>query len=156
MQVAELLIARGAQLNLWAAAGLGLLDAVDTFFMASGQLKPGAAQNKHHLLPDGSWEKGPPPKDHIEAISDAFYIACRNGHTKVSEFLLEHGANIDFRGFLGGTGLHWAACNGHVETVQFLLENGARQDLKDEQFHKTPRHWALEFGYSNIAALFTS
>lgn len=152
--VAELLIARGAQLNLWAASGLGKLEAVHQFFIEPGHLRPGATQNKHLQQSNGSWEKDPHPEDQTETISNAFYIACRNGHSKVAQFLLEHGASIDFKGFLGGTGLHWAACNGHIETVKFLLKNNARQDLKDEQFHKTPRHWALEFGYSNIAVLF--
>ena len=151
--VGELLLARGAKLNMWAAAGLGMLDAVQTFFDGPDQLKPGAAQCRYQQLLDGNWEKIPPPDDERDALSDAFYIACRNGHKEVAEILLERGADVNFRGFFGGTGLHWAAMNGHRKTVEFLLANGARKDIKDEQFEATPHGWALEGKREEIAAL---
>lgn len=150
-EAAEVLLASGARMNLWAAAGLGKLDVVRSFFDI-GRLKPGAAQNQCHRGADGVWVKGAPPSSDVEIVSDAFYIACRNGHTEVARFLLEHGADIHFKGFFGGTALHWAAANGHAETVDFLLANGARCDVQDSKFQSTPRGWALEFGHTEIAA----
>jgi len=46
--VAEILLARGAaaQLNMWAAAGLGMLDVVQSFWDSPNTLKPGAGQTR--------------------------------------------------------------------------------------------------------------
>lgn len=115
----------GARLTLWAAAGLGWADDVRGW--------AGAA--------------------HTEMVSDAAYIAARNGHTDILAFLLELGGDPNRRGFFGGTGLHWAALNGHRETVVFLLAHGADPTLEDTQFHTTPWDWAHHGGHAEIAAL---
>ncbi len=88
-----------------------------------------------------------------DALSDAFYIACRGGHLAVAQLLLEHGADIDAKGHFGATGLHWAALNGHAEVVRWLLERGAALDGRDARFDSTPEGWALETGHAGIAAL---
>lgn len=150
---ANLLLDRGAKLNVWSAAALGRLDDVKSFVASPGALRPGAAQKRHYQHPDGSWSALPPPEDFTEAISDALYIACRNGKTEVAAYLLDLGANINQRGFFGGSGLHWAACNGHRKTVELLLARGADKDLRDQQFHFTPREWATEFHHDEIAEL---
>jgi len=152
-EVGELLLARGARQNIWSAAGLGMLDAVKSFVAGPDTLAPGAAQTRYNQALDGSWETLPPSGDFREAVSDAFYVAARNGHVEVARCLLELGADIDFRGFFGGSGLHWAALNGHAEMVRFLLDNGADKSLKDEQFQTTPREWALEGNRGDIAEL---
>jgi ankyrin repeat protein len=149
---ARVLVARGARLNLWAAAGLGLLDEVRGFW-DGGRLRPGAGQARFRKRADGGWRKAPVPWDVREVVSDAFYIACRNGHTDVARFLLYRGADVDARGFFGGTALHWAARNGHRDTVELLLAHGAITDLEDDEFHATPRGWAEQFDHRDIAAL---
>ncbi len=151
-EVGGLLVSRGAHLNLWAAAGLGLVDEVQSFIEPPGHLKPGAEQKRHRQKSDGEWEIIPAPSDFKEAISDGFYVACRNGKTEVARILLGHGANVDSVGFFGGTALHWAAINGHAQTVEFLKQNGARLDLRDEQFQSTPAEWAKEGGHEELAA----
>ena len=75
----DVLLAHGARLTLASAAGLGLMDELPRL---AGQ---GAA------------------------VSAAFVLACRNGHTDAARFLLDRGADVDARGFFGATGLHWAA-----------------------------------------------
>jgi ankyrin repeat protein len=152
-QAGALLLERGARLNIWAAAGLGLINAVKSFIADAGTLKPGAAQNRCAQNLDGEWQTLPPPSEFEDAVSDAFYVASRNGQTEVARYLLELGADVNFRGFFGGTGLHWAAINGHRETVEFLLSRGADMTLKDEQFQSTPREWALEQQRDDIAQL---
>ncbi len=151
-RVGRLLIARGAALNLWSAAGLGLLDVVPSFWDASGRLKAGAAQARYDRTP-GGYVKRPPANDDRAAISDAFYISCRNGHTAVARFFLARAADVGFKGFFGGTALHWAAANGHRETVEFLLTAGARTDVEDDEFHTAPAAWAREGRHDDIAAL---
>jgi ankyrin repeat protein len=145
-EVAELLLAQGAapQLNMWAAAGLGMLDVVQSFWLTSDTLKPNAGQARSRKLPDGSWGKTAPPESYADLVSEAFYIAARNGHVDVAKFLLEKGANVNCRGFFGAPGLHWAAINGHKEMVEFLIAHGADLNLRDEKFDSTPLGWALE------------
>jgi len=153
--VADLLLAHGAvpQLNMWAASGLGMLDVVQSFFDSPNTLRPNAGQTRSRKLPDGKWGKAPPPESYADLVSEALYIAARNGHVEVAEFLLEKGADINCRGFFGAPGLHWAAINGHKEMVEFLIDRGADLRLRDEQFKSTPLGWALEGQQMEIAKL---
>ena len=119
----EVLLAHGARLTLASAAGLGLMDEL------------------------------PRLAGHGAAVSAAFVLACRNGHTDAARFLLERGAEVDARGFFGATGLHWAAHNGHADTVRFLLETGADATLRDAQFDSDALGWAREGGHEPVVAL---
>jgi uncharacterized protein len=90
------------------------------------------------------------------ALSPAFVLACRNGHTDVARSLLDRGADIDARGFFGGTALHWAAVNGQAETIRFLLDAGADRSLRDDQFDSDALGWAREGGHEAAVALLDS
>jgi ankyrin repeat protein len=153
--VAEILLAHGArpQLNMWCAAGLGMLDVVESFWDSPNSLKAGAGQARSRDLGNGKWGKAPPPESYKELVSEAFYIAARNGHVEVARFLLEKGADINCRGFFGAPGLHWAAINGHRPMVEFLIASGADLQLRDTQFNSTPLGWALEGKQTEIAEL---
>jgi ankyrin repeat protein len=148
-EVGRLLLARGARgANLFTAAGLGLIDDVRSFF-ASG--RPGAAAGRgprkggeaDELPPDAAVTTG-------DAVSDAFYVACRTGELAIAQLLLQHGADINAKGHFGATGLHWAAHNGHREVVRWLLEAGANPNLRDIKFHSTPAGWAIENGHRDL------
>lgn len=143
-EVAEVLLSHGAVLNLWAAAGLGRMETVCWYWEGPGKIREGAGQARNRQEADGRWVRVPPPESYHEIVSDAFYIASRNGHTPVVRFLLDQGADVNHRGFFGAPGLHWAALNGHQETVLFLLEHGADPNLRDTHFHSTARSWARE------------
>jgi ankyrin repeat protein len=154
-EAAEILLAHGArpQLNMWCAAGLGMLEVVASFFDGPNGLKPNAGQTRTRDLGDGNWGKAAPPESYHELVSEAFHIAARNGHVDVAKFLLEKGADINHRGFFGAPGMHWAAINGHTPMVEFLLEHGADQALRDQKFHSTALGWAIEGKHENIAEL---
>jgi cytohesin len=156
-EVAEILLARGAaaQLNMWCAAGLGMLDVVKSFWDSASPstLKPGAGQTRTRDLGGGKWGKAPPPESYQELISEALHIAARNGHVEVAGFLLEKGADINCRGFFGAPGLHWAAIHGHKAMVEFLIGHGADLTLRDQQFNSTALGWALEGEHLEIAEL---
>ena len=153
--VAAVLLAHGAgpQLNMWCAAGLGMLDVVQSFWDSPHSLRPGAGQTRSRDLGNGQWGKTPPPENYHELVSEAFHIAARNGHIPVTEFLLTKKGDIDHRGFFGAPGLHWAAINGHKAMVEFLIEHGANLTLRDQQFNSTALGWALEGKQTAIVAL---
>jgi ankyrin repeat protein len=163
--VATVLLAHGAapQLNMWAAAGLGMLDVVQSFWDSPNTLKPGAGQTRTRDLSPQSgksgqpgetkWGKAAPPESYAELVSEAFYIAARNGHLEVAKFLLGKGADINCRGFFGAPGLHWAAIQGHKGMVEFLIGHGAGLTLRDQQFNSTALGWALEGNHTEIAEL---
>jgi hypothetical protein len=166
--VAEVLLGHGAgpQLNLWCAAGLGMLEVVESFWDSPNTLKPGAGQARpRHLTPpsgqggppgdpgQGKWGKAPPPESYMELVSEGLHIAARNGHVGVARFLLEKGGDIDWRGFFGAPGLHWAAINGHQPMVEFLISHGADLTLRDRQFNSTALGWALEGKQAEIAEM---
>lgn len=153
--VAEILLTHGArpQLNMWCAAGLGMLDVVQSFWDSPNTLKPGAGQTRSRDLGDGKWGKAPAPQDYKELVSEAFYIAGRNGHVDVAQFLLDKGADINCRGFFGAPGLHWAAINGHKPMVEFLIHHAADLNLRDTEFNSTSLGWALESKQTEIAEL---
>jgi len=92
-QAAEFLAARGARIDLPAAAGLGHLDAVRTLF------DTGTADQRR----------------------DALCWACEYGRNSVVEFLLEKGADLAAHRADGQTALHWAVIGGYADTVKLLL-----------------------------------
>lgn len=56
----------------------------------------------------------------------ALMWSCRNGHMKMTELLLVHGADAGMQDSLGRTALIFAARNGHVELLAELLFNFRR------------------------------
>jgi ankyrin repeat protein len=155
-RAAAIFLDRGAHLTHWAAAGLGMLDAMQSFWHDDGTLKPGCGHRRPKQQDAETWTWAEPNEDRAEIVSDSFYIACRNGHTAAARFLLDRGANINFRGFFGGAGLHWAAINGHKDTVEFLVANGADASLEDHQFQSTPLGWAHETNQRAIIELLSA
>jgi ankyrin repeat protein len=149
-RVGDLLLSRGARgLSLVVAAGLGMLDEVRARVEAGLDL---GSDERHgaYRAADDEW---PPDTAHRlgDGVSHALYAAARNGHTPVVEYLLQRGANVDAKGFFGGTALHWAAINGHRSTVELLLAWGARRDIRDARFDGIPSDWAVEGGHEALA-----
>ncbi len=151
-KVADVLLAHGARgMNLVTAAGLGKLDLVRGFLESDAPLaslgrRPMPIAADEHWVADSAAIKG-------DVISDAFYAACRNGHTGVAAVLRQHGADIDAKGVFGGSALHWAAINGHTRTVAWLISQGADRTLTDHQFASTPEGWAAEGRHDDIRDL---
>ena len=122
-EAAEYLANRGANLDLEAAAGVGRLDVVQSFFNDDRSLKSLATEKQR---------------------SDGYAWACQFGRTSVVDFLLETGIAVNAKlPHDGQTGLHWAAYGGHADTVRLLLERGASVDIRDDSYDGTPLGWAL-------------
>jgi len=103
-RAAELLVTRGAELDLQGAAGIGRIDLLKTFFHSDGRLKPSATKKQ---------------------LQNGFLWACMYGREDVAMFLLEHGADLLDAADSGATALHWAAGGGHAGIVKLLLDHGA-------------------------------
>ena len=57
--------------------------------------------------------------------------AAFNGHERVVELLLQHGAEINLQRSDGWTALVIAASNGHERLVELLMQHGAEVNLQD-------------------------
>ena len=96
-KAAEFLAARGAKIDLPAAAGLGRLEDVRRLYDSAT------------------------PGDHRDAI----LYACAYGRYSLVEFLLAKGADLTAHRADGQTPIHWAVIGGHPTTVKLLLGNHA-------------------------------
>ncbi|HWB82958.1 MAG TPA: hypothetical protein VG675_02375 [Bryobacteraceae bacterium] len=148
--VAELLAARGAQIDLRFAAGLGQLDAVKNWFDPDGSLKPGAGALADPYGFESKLSRQSPfrcDRTRPNILSQAFYFACVNSKLDVAEFLLSQGAEmnamvpgLDTR----ATVLHRIATmdTGAERVIRFLLACGADPSIRDQEHHATPADWA--------------
>ncbi|MEK7264242.1 MAG: DinB family protein [Bacteroidota bacterium] len=152
-EVADLLISTGAKINLWTASALGKLEDVKSYWKNEIELFENIGQPSAQHSENDEWQKLLPSESYAEIISDAFYIACRNGNVATAEFLLAKGADINCKGFYGGTGLHWAALNGHCSMVQFLLTHNANTQIKDDEYELTAYEWAKEGAHQDCITL---
>jgi ankyrin repeat protein len=109
-QAAEFFAARGVQLKLEEAAGVGRLDVVRNFFHQDGSLKPNVTN---------------------EQLVTGFAWACGFSRNDIVSFLLDKGVALDAHDVDGQTGLHWAAMNGHLGTMQLLLARGVPLEVKN-------------------------
>ncbi len=92
---ARRLVERGARVEWWQAAALGLLDVMQT-----------------------RWDESPPPTP--DEITRAFWHACRAGQRATAEFLLDRGADPHWLGWDGKTPIRCAEESGDAEFVAWL------------------------------------
>lgn len=110
IHAAEFLATRGAHLDLEAAAGLGRLDLVQSFFDESGALTSQASNAQ---------------------MERAFLWACEYGRNPVVDFLLQRGVPVQTHAGTGQTALHWAVIGRHPDTIALLLNRGADLEAKN-------------------------
>jgi len=141
--VADVLIRGGAVLDLWCAAGLGRLEVVKSFWDAGGNLvdQPSLTGSSRY---DANGKALPrPPETAVEVVSDALYIASRNGYIDVARWLLDHGADVRFKAFAGGTPLHWAYFSAEPELIGLLLQHGADLEARDDFNDAAPSDFGI-------------
>jgi ankyrin repeat protein len=72
------------------------------------------------------------------AVDDCpLHIASRSADLAQVALLVSLGANVNARGDLGYTPLHYSAMKGHWPIAEFLIGHGAKSDEKNE-FEETP------------------
>lgn len=124
------LAARGAQLDLESAAGIGRIEVVVASFRADGSLRP------------------PATKKHLQ---NGFLWACMYGHENVVAFLLHHGADLLDPLDSGATALHWAAGGAHQSVVRLLLGRGAPLEVLNMWGGTVLEHAGWGFEHSLLA-----
>lgn len=143
IECAKTLVEHGSKLDFFCAAGMGAIEDVHAFFNDDGSLRPGASQTgSSRVAPDGT-RLPCPPQSSVELISDALYFACRNGHAEVARYLLDRGADLSFRGYMGGTALHWAYFSGSRPVIEMLEKAGADGAARDDSLKCTPRAFGI-------------
>lgn len=143
IEFAKSLVRLGAKPDFYCAAGIGSVDDVRSYFDDAGELLPDASKSgSSRFAADGSRLPCPPPTS-VEQISDALYMACRNGQAEVVRFLLTKRPDLTFQGFMGGTPLHWAYFGGSKAVVDLLLAAGADATARNNDLGCTPRAFGI-------------
>jgi ankyrin repeat protein len=139
---AHKLIELGLKPDLFCAAGLGLLDAVKAFW-SEGKLRRHPSKTGSSRYTESGEPLPSPPKADADQVSDALYIACRSERLEVARWLLDHGADPNWRGYSGATGLAWAEFSGNAELCALLRQRGGSDEIRDHVFRATPKAFAL-------------
>lgn len=139
---AEKLVALGVEPDLFCASGLGDLARVQTFWR-DGVLRRSPSKTGSSRYDETGARLPSPPRSDADQVSDALYLACRCDRLEVARWLLDHGADPNWRGYAGGTCLGWAEFSGNAELCRLLRERGGDDTLLDPGFRATPRVFAL-------------
>jgi uncharacterized protein len=162
--LADTISRAGHQLDIFAAAGTGRLEALDAA-LASGAAVTSYAYDGwtplhlaaffgHHAAAERLLDAGAD----IHAVSrnsltnTPLHAATAGGHTDLALLLIGRGASGDARDAGGHTPLHIAAENGNAAVVKALLDRGADPHAVDAE-DKTPLSRAAAKNHSEVIDL---
>jgi ankyrin repeat protein len=126
---AEKLIALGAQVDIFAAAGLGRMDWLLGFFDGEGRLQKRPRRGGREMSVR-------------DAIGLALLYAYVRDQPEAVDFLIETDGNWNMVGVNNGTALHRAAWAGDLKMVQRLVAKGADVNDRNNPYDGTPLDWA--------------
>ncbi len=136
LELASMLVAEGADVDLRFAAGVNRVDLMAEFFDSGGQLKEGVGHLYH-----------PDPDTVLTAeqiMVEALNYAAYSGAVEAAEFLLDRGVDIDgiASGFTrydrGSAPLHKTVMADQLEMARLLLVRGADPLVRARRFRITP------------------
>lgn len=152
-RIADLLIQRGATLDIFEAAATGRIERVTELLDSDPSLVNAYAPDGfqplglasffgHKPVVDVLLERGAlvnSPSRNSQSVQP-LHSAVAGGHFEIAKVLLEHGADVNACQSGGFTPLHAAAQNGQLEMLHLLLEHGA-----DPHFQSFDGKTALDF-----------
>lgn len=161
--IAQLLIERGAELNVFEASATGQTKQLRALIEAHpDQLNAyandgfhplglaaffGHAEAARYLLSKGAdVSQRSNNGQKVQAINSA----AAGNHLEIVKLLIEHGADVNAAQEGGFRPLHSAAQNGNPEMAHVLLRHGADKTAKTDD-GKTARDFALESGHAGVA-----
>lgn len=163
--IAELLIAKGADLNIFEASAAGKLDRVRDLLDENPSLLNAYAPDGFQPLGLASFFGHGPvvelllsrgaevnsPSANAQRVMP-LHSAVANQHIEIARALLDHGADVNAKQADEFTPLHEAAQNGQLEMVKLLLAYGANKAAKKTD-GQTAHAIAFEKGYQEVAEL---
>jgi uncharacterized protein len=164
-EVADLLLARGATLDLFEAAAVGATDRLMEILNAAPDMVTAYSQDGwtalhlaaffgHPIAASYLIGRGAP----VDAVGKnrmanmPLHAALASGRTDVARVLIAAGAPTDVPDGAGWTPLQLAAANGNGEMVAELLKRGARKDAVNNK-GETALALAEAKGYTAVADL---
>ena len=158
-EVSDLLASYGVTpRNLRAAAGMGDLALVETFFTVGGGLTPDAGAARGFYRPHSGFPDWQPSTDSQDVLDEALVWACKTDRVEVLDRLLEAGARLDADPYRG-TPLIWATVCNRSRSVAWLLDHGADVNQRatfgglSHGQGITALHLAAQYGHGAIAQL---
>lgn len=132
LEIIHYLLQKGAPVDFYTAAVLGMKDRVAEMLAADPSL---AASRGIHGIP-------------------SLYFPILTGQIEIAEMFLAGGADVN-AGQGGNTPLHGAAWGGQVEAARWLLDHGADPNPPDFN-QRTPAKLAAGAGHEDVAELIRS
>ena len=139
-RAAEKMIALGAQPDVLAAAALGRMDLLRTFFDGDGRLLSRPRRRNKEMA-------------ERDAVGLALLYAYVREQREAVDFLLDKDGNWDMTGVNNGAVLHRAAFIGDLEMVKRLVAKGADIGNRDNPFNSTPLGWADHNNQAEVTAV---
>jgi len=137
-EVAGLLLQRGATVDPYSAARLGLADELREALQADVSLLHAKGPDGRTLL---QWAVAGAPEEIVQMLIAqgasvkqpsegrskvfAIHVALRRGDPGIVKLLLDAGADVHEQDWAGFTALHYAAAGGNAEVVGWMLERKA-------------------------------
>ena len=128
-RAAEKMIALGAKPDVLAAAALGQIDLLRSFFDDDRRLLSRPRRHGKEMSAR-------------DAVGLALLYAYVRAQRDAVDFLLERDGNWNMVGVNNGAALHRAAFAGDLDMVRRLVERGADTSNRDNPFNSTPLGWA--------------
>ncbi len=120
LEIAEMLIEHGADVNAEAIGGLRAVHLAVT------------GENRTEEMVSVLLEAGASVDAEASTGITALHIAAGEDSVEIVQLLIDEGADVNARGFAAGvTALHQAALFGRAENARILLENGADVNARD-------------------------